>query len=142
MIRRPPISTLSSSSAASDVYKRQLSDLAASAVLCSSVDDLQLPGHVLEEQSDAYWSSSGSLDQESEEFIVLQLKQPMCVVRSVTVQFWAAWWLPEKPVYNCRSVALRLGHTPECDSDVLPDMDCRATSAPQEFRVDAGPLCK
>src|SRR5674536_401418 len=46
MIRRPPRSTLSSSSAASDVYKRQASGRAHAAARPDALGFLQVDGHV------------------------------------------------------------------------------------------------
>ena len=46
MIRRPPRSTLSSSSAASDVYKRQIQDVDHSTVLDSGVIDSPVLGKI------------------------------------------------------------------------------------------------
>ena len=52
MIRRPPRSTLDRSSAASDVYKRQISNVAARADSYSGTDTLGMALTLVNEQAD------------------------------------------------------------------------------------------
>lgn len=124
------------------VNKSGLSDLAVRAVMCSSVDEQQVPSNVLTDESDAYWSTSGTPDQNVEEWIIIQLKQPVSIVRSVSVRFWAAWWLPERPVYSASQLQIEMGHTQGRMHNISEVLDVRASSTLQQFRLDAGPLCK
>jgi hypothetical protein len=67
-----------------------------------------------------YWSSSGSEEQASSEFITLHLDAPVTLVSSVVIQAYDAWWqqswanLDVSPVYAPQLVCLEFGALVDC----------------------------
>ena len=51
-----------------------------------------------------YWSSAGSPTPDKHESVSLRLAHPLCVVRSITLRPFRAWFQPGAPVYAPRSV--------------------------------------
>jgi hypothetical protein len=56
-----------------------------------------------------YWSSAGSPDPLSAEWVALRLVHPLCVVRTVTVRPFQAFFQGGAPVYAPRTVSTRVG---------------------------------
>jgi hypothetical protein len=65
-----------------------------------------------------YWSSSGSEDQNSDEFAAYRLCHPLCVVSSVQVRPFRAWFQGGSPIYAPKQVSVGLGgiHLPNFSS--------------------------
>merc|ERR1719163_326054 len=68
-----------------------------------------------------YWSSCPRTEQASDEFITLRLKSTVCLIHSITLQPYQAWWqVPlnvKPPVYAPREVFVEFGALDEEDLD-------------------------
>ena len=56
-----------------------------------------------------YWSSAGSPTPDTHESVSLRLAHPLCLVRSITLRPFRAWFQPGAPVYAPRGVRVRVG---------------------------------
>lgn len=65
-----------------------------------------------------YWSSSGSENENSNEFVAYRLCHPLCVVSSVQVRPFRAWFQGGSPIYAPKQVSVGLGgiHLPPLSS--------------------------
>jgi hypothetical protein len=73
-----------------------------------------------------YWSSSGSEDDNSDEFLLYRLAHPFCLVSSVSIRPFRAWFQPGNPIYAPKSISVGLGglHLPN-----IPAFGTRAYGA-------------
>lgn len=60
-----------------------------------------------------FWSSKGSADDQSSEFLVYRLVQPICIVHSVSITIYRAGYQKGIPVYGPQSLQVSVGFGPE-----------------------------
>jgi hypothetical protein len=65
-----------------------------------------------------YWSSRGSEDENTDEFLAYRLCHPLCVVDSIQVRPFQAWFQGGNPIYAPKRVSAGLGgiHLPNITS--------------------------
>uniref|UniRef100_A0A1D1YTQ8 F-box protein At4g00755 n=1 Tax=Anthurium amnicola TaxID=1678845 RepID=A0A1D1YTQ8_9ARAE len=59
----------------------------------------------------SYWSSGGSRDPGSPEFLIYRLRSKLCVVHEIKVQPFQAFFQPGNPIYSAKAVRFRMGHS-------------------------------
>lgn len=88
-----------------------------------------------------FWSSTGSADDASEEWLTYRLVQPLCALQAVVVSAYKADYQRRAPVYAPRRVAFDVAHAPDgpfhWSSREFP---CAHTSEPQRFDLAGGEL--
>eukprot|EP01116_Phalansterium_solitarium_P001109 TRINITY_DN10891_c0_g1_i2.p1 TRINITY_DN10891_c0_g1~~TRINITY_DN10891_c0_g1_i2.p1 ORF type:complete len:589 (-),score=265.30 TRINITY_DN10891_c0_g1_i2:226-1992(-) len=65
------------------------------------------------EQEHCFWSSTGTADPDTDEFLVYRLRQAVSVVFSVTVKPYRAHYQQGQPAYHPRSVRISVGFSPD-----------------------------
>ena len=62
-----------------------------------------------------FWSSKGSADPDSSEFLIYTLKQPICIITSIDILPYKAHFQLGSPVYAPRSIQIETGFHPTED---------------------------
>ncbi|KAI8104162.1 hypothetical protein M9435_006688 [Picochlorum sp. BPE23] len=60
----------------------------------------------------SYWSSLGSDDESSGESLAFALDMPVCVIKSISVRPFQAWFQDEYPIYGSKKIQFRIGGIP------------------------------
>jgi hypothetical protein len=77
----------------------------------STTDNQQELSNTLS-KDDLFWSSVGSGDQESNEFVVYKLVQPLCIVKHVDIFIYKALYQPGMPIYAPQYIRVSVGFSP------------------------------
>eukprot|EP01087_Luapelamoeba_hula_P003354 TRINITY_DN1315_c0_g1_i5.p1 TRINITY_DN1315_c0_g1~~TRINITY_DN1315_c0_g1_i5.p1 ORF type:complete len:172 (-),score=6.76 TRINITY_DN1315_c0_g1_i5:267-782(-) len=64
----------------------------------------------------SFWRSSGSAGPDSNEHLTYKLTQPLCVIRSVTIQAHKATYQKGRPVYGPKQVQVLVGFGPALEN--------------------------
>ncbi|KAJ3050988.1 hypothetical protein HK097_008029 [Rhizophlyctis rosea] len=112
--------------------------LLAAGLEASTEDD---PGQTiqctLEDSTRSFWSSKGTADDTSSEFIVYQMHQPICVVTRIEITPYKARFQRGMPIYAPRSVTVSVGFHKELDKMhyVSPMFPVANVDVPQSFDI-------
>eukprot|EP01117_Protostelium_nocturnum_P009127 TRINITY_DN3269_c0_g1_i1.p1 TRINITY_DN3269_c0_g1~~TRINITY_DN3269_c0_g1_i1.p1 ORF type:complete len:667 (-),score=142.87 TRINITY_DN3269_c0_g1_i1:62-1891(-) len=96
-------------------------------VEASSMDDASQDINQTLEQNEGsferFWSSKGSSDPTSAEYLIYQLKQPLCIITSVSILPYQANYQQGCPIYAPTSMQVSVGFSPHkyhWKSSILP----------------------
>ncbi|PRP88757.1 malate dehydrogenase [Planoprotostelium fungivorum] len=107
-------------------------------ILASSTDDQsQHIGQTLVNNDRKFWSSSGSSDENSIDFLIYGLVQPTCVISSISILPYEALYQQDCPIYSPKGMRVSVGFTQDdyhWTSDVLPVENRR-----EKYTVHTGP---
>lgn len=80
----------------------------------------------------SYWSSAGSEDENSDEWVAYRLVHPLCVVKSMQVRPFKAWFQRGQPIYASKRLRVNMGGLP------IPPAPLRIDDLPEILRQNSG----
>jgi len=104
----------------------------------SSEDDpTQSISNTLSDDPTTFWSSKGSDDINSSEYLVFQFTQAICIVKSVEILIFKARFQMESPIYGPQRMQISVGFSPKLSEMeyVSPVFDVNNNPEPQEFDI-------
>ncbi|KAL6049584.1 Mitochondrial ribosomal protein L4 [Balamuthia mandrillaris] len=113
--------------------------LLAEGLEASSTDHpTQSIAQTLDRRTQTFWSSKGSADMESSEFLVYRLLQPICIIRAIDIIVYRAGYQIGIPMYPPQSLQISVGFGPRPEdmhyrSPIFP---VENTSEPQHFLLE------
>ncbi|GAM25046.1 hypothetical protein SAMD00019534_082210 [Acytostelium subglobosum LB1] len=111
-------------------------DLLVSALKSSSCDnDNQSIENTLGPNK-KFWSSRGSNDISSSEYLLYKLEQPICIVSSIQIHVYKAFFQPGQPIYSPQSIRISVGFTPDNMHYTSEEFMVEQTDEPQTFYFD------
>jgi len=83
-----------------------------------------------------FWSSKGSKDINSDEFLIYKLEQPICIVSTIRVTVYKAYFQTGMPIYSPQFIRISVGFSPNdwhYSSELFP---VKQVEEPQYFSLD------
>jgi hypothetical protein len=86
--------------------------------------------------NERFWSSKSSTHQDSSEFVIYSLKEPLCVVKGVNVHVYQAGWATGRPTYSPQQIQISVGFSVDNMHYTSPAKQVQQVSTCQQFQLD------
>ncbi|EFA85519.1 hypothetical protein PPL_01476 [Heterostelium album PN500] len=111
-------------------------DLIASAIESSSCDSETQDIENTLVPNKKFWSSKGSNDISSSEYLIYKLEQSVCIVSSVQIHVYKAFFQPSSPIYSPQTIRISVGFSPNNMHFISEEFIVEQTDEPQTFYFD------